>query len=139
MSAADLGLVVLTVAAMVALVAVVAATAVLVRTARVLRITVDELATDLEATRLAMVRADAEMRHLDAAVVQATDLAADLEASSVVVRRVVVRPLVRLSAFWRGLGRALARLVGLDRVGRRRRRRRGSAGMGDTGRGGYRR
>jgi len=120
MTAADLALVVVVVAAIASVAAVLAATVALVRSARALRVTLAEVERDLQAARSAVAHADAGARRADEAVLHAEELAGELESSSRLVRRLLVGPLVRVAAIVRGTARAVG---GLFR-GRKHRRRR---------------
>jgi hypothetical protein len=141
-SAGDLALVVVTVAALVAVAGTLAATVALVRSVRSVRRSLAQLEEDLAATRHAVVIADAEVRRVDDALMSAEELTAELASSTSLVRRLAVRPLVRIAAVVRGVGRSVAS-VGRRGDGSRRGRRRASrrqrrsdlAGGGRRGRG----
>lgn len=142
MSAGDLALVVVTVAALVAVAATLAATVALVRSVRSVRRSLVQLEADLAATRQAVVDADAEVRRVDDALSNAEDLTAELATSTSLVRRLAVRPLVRIAAVFRGVGRSVAGVGGGGegsgggrRGASRRRRRRDLAAGGRRGRG----
>lgn len=125
MTATDLALVVVVVAAVASVAAVLAATVALVRSARALRVTLVAIELDLQAARTAVAHADAGARRVDEAVTHAEELADQLETSSRVVRRVVVGPVVRVAAVVRGTFRAIAGVF-TGGSGRRRRHRGGN-------------
>jgi hypothetical protein len=110
-------LVVLVVAGVLALVALVALASALLRTLHELRATVDAVRresvavlAELSATAAA---AGVDVDRIDGLLDAAESISANLEGASRVGYVAFRRPVVKVVAFWRGVGRAVRRAVGL--------------------------
>jgi hypothetical protein len=128
MSAADLGLVLLVLAAVAAVVAMVVATAALLRATRALRRALVDLEADVAVARQAALAADEGARRAEDTVAQVSELAVELEGGWRLLRRLVLRPVIWVVALFRGVGRVVGgrRSAPRREVAAARRRRRGS-------------
>jgi hypothetical protein len=128
-SAADLAAVLLSVAGVAVLVLTAVVAASLLRTLRAVRSTLAGLRRDtvplVRAMSETVADAGAEVARVELLVERTEEITATLDASTRVVDRTVTGPLIKVTAFFRGIGRGLARSVvpgGRRRAARRRAR-----------------
>jgi predicted PurR-regulated permease PerM len=124
MSAADLAVVLVAVATLAALVLLVVTLMSVVRATRELRMTLERLQRDtlpiLGSMQATVEQAGAEVERVDELLEAAVAIQQTVDSASRLTYVAMAHPLIRVVAFFRGLGRGSSRALG--RGGRRRRR-----------------
>ncbi|MCX7620177.1 MAG: hypothetical protein N2037_04955 [Acidimicrobiales bacterium] len=128
MTGTDLAVILVCLAAVASFVVLLVAALALLRTLRELREALRALHDDtlplVRALRATVAEAGAEVERVDALLDAADSIAATVDSATRLSYLAFRAPLIRVVAFFRGMGRALRRLVGLDRARRSSRARR---------------